>query len=107
MTNDTLVSFLADTLAMWGVAGRVEAGDAPVVALIRAQNGTVVWIERGRAELPFRWFARWRAAGEAAGSAREAHPRACASLVGLLNALRSALGVDRGSPVRIAATPGA
>ncbi|HUP93725.1 MAG TPA: hypothetical protein VM164_02370 [Burkholderiales bacterium] len=104
MTDDLLLSFLSETLAMWGVAGTVEGGEAPVVALICAQNGTLVWIERGGAELPFRWFARWRAAGDAADGA---HRRACASLVGLLSALRRALGVDRGSAVRVAPVPGA
>ena len=102
MTDDLLLSFLSDTLAMWGVAGTVEAGEAPTVALIRAQNGTVVWIERAGADLPFRWFARSRVAGDAAD---DAHRRACASLVGLLNALRRALGVDRGSAVRVAPRP--
>ena len=99
MTDDLLRTFLSDTLAMWGVAGTVECGEAPVVALIRTQEGTVVWIERGGAELPFRWFARWRAAGDAEDAA---HRRPCASLVGLLSALRRALAVDRGSAVRVA-----
>ena len=99
MTDDLLLAFLSDTLAMWDVAGTVERGEAPVVALIRAQDGTVVWIERGGAEHPFRWFARWRAEGDAEDAA---HRRPCASLVGLLSALRRALDVDRGSPVRVA-----
>jgi hypothetical protein len=102
MTDDLLLSFLSDTLAMWRVAGTVEGGDAPVVALIRAQNGTLVWIEHAGAELPFRWVARWRAAGDAADGA---HRRPCASLVGLLSALRRALDVDRGSAVRVASAP--
>jgi hypothetical protein len=99
MTHASLVAFLSDTLAMWGVAGTVEAGEAPAVAVVRAQNGTVVWIERAGADLPFRWFACSRAPGDAAEGA---HRRACASLVGLLSALRRALGVDRGSAVRVA-----
>ena len=103
MTDDRLLPFLSDTLAMWGVTGSVEGGAAPVVALIRAHNGTVVWIERAGAELPFRWFACWHAAGNEADGA---HRRACASLVGLLGALRRALDVDRGSPVRIASMSG-
>ena len=98
MTDDLLLVFLSDTLAMWGVAGTVEGGEAPVVALIRAHDGTIIWIERGGAELPFRWFARWRSAGDPEGAA---HRRPCASLVGLLSALRRALDVDRGSAVRV------
>jgi hypothetical protein len=97
---------LADTLALWRVDGTVEPGEAPVVALVRAADGTTVWVERpGGHDLPLRWLVRWRAADEAPGGAREARPRACASLVGLLNAMRGALGVDRGNPVVIAPAP--
>ena len=99
MTNDLLLAFLSDTLAMWGIAGTVECGDAPVVAFIRTQDGTLVWIERAGADIPFRWFARWRVAGDAEDAA---YRRPCASLVGLLSALRRALDVDRGSAVRVA-----
>jgi hypothetical protein len=38
---------------------------------------------------------------------REERSRPCASLVGLLNALRGALDVERGNAVRIAAAPSA
>ena len=97
-TDDTrLRDFLADTLALWRVDGAVEPGVAPVVATVRTTGGTIICIERpSDPELPLRWLVRSRAA---------ARPRACASLVGLLNALRGALGVDRGSPVRIAPGP--
>jgi hypothetical protein len=103
MRND--LAFLKETLDLWGIAGTVEAGEAPVVAVIRADNGAIVWIERTEAGTPFRWLARWRAAGEAPGGVRERRPRACASVVGLLSALRSALGVDRGTPLRVAPAP--
>ena len=99
MTQDRLLAFLSDTLAMWGVAGTVEGGEAPVVALIRTQNGTLVWIERAGADIPFRWFARWCVPSDAEDAANR---RPCASLVGLLSALRRALDVDRGSAVRVA-----
>ena len=99
MTQDRLLAFLSDTLAMWGVAGTVEPGESPVVALIRAHDGTVIWIERAGAEIPFRWLARWRTPDDVAGGANR---RPCASLVGLLSALRRALDVDRGSAVRVA-----
>ena len=110
-TDDSAVrSFLADTLALWRVAGTVERGAAPVVAVVRDAAGTIVWIERpAEHDIPCRWLVRWRGAGEAPGGAREARPRPCASLVGMLGAVRGALGVERGSAVRIvpADDPGA
>jgi len=97
--------FLADSLALWRVAGTVEAGEPPIVAVIRANDGPILWVERPSGQgMPFRWFVRWR--GAAPGGPREEHPRACASLVGMLNAVRGALGVDRGAAVRIAPAPG-
>ena len=99
-------AFLADSLALWRVAGAVEAGEAPVVAVIRAGTGAIVWIERPSGEdVPFRWAVRWRGAGDASGGPREVRPRACGSFVGLLKAVRGALGVDRGSAVRVAPAP--
>ena len=98
--------FLADSLALWRVAGSVESGDTPDVTVVRAGQGTTVWVERSREEgIPFRWLVRWRAASDAPGGARERHPRPCTSVVGMLNAVRSALGVDRGAAVRIAPSP--
>ena len=97
--------FLADSLALWQVGGTVQAGDASVVAEIRARNGALVWIERAADDTPFRWCARWRSAGAAPGGVRELRPRACGSLVGLLAAVRDALGVERGAAVRIVPAP--
>ncbi len=101
--NARVRDLLTDSLALWRVSGAVEAGELPVVAVVHADSGTMVWVERAAGDhAPVRWLVRWRRAGEPAGSPRERHPRACASLVGLLNALRAALDVNRGSPVRIA-----
>ena len=100
------VDFLAETLALWGVAGTVEPGAGPLIAVVRAGTGAIAWIERVDDEgLPFRWAVRWRAAGDAPGALRERRPRMCGSLVGVLSALRSALDVERGTPVRIAPAP--
>ena len=96
--------FLADTLALWQIEGAVESGEAPVVAMVRAAKGATIWIERADSG-PFRWLVRWRSASEAAGGPREKHPRGCASLLGVLGAMRSALGIDRGSALRIAPAP--
>lgn len=100
-----LRAFLADSLALWQVTGTVQAGLAPVVAEIRSSSGAIVWVERAGEDTPFKWFARWRSAGDAPGGVRELRPRACGSLAGLLGAVRDALGVERGSPVRIVPAP--
>ena len=103
MNDERLRELLADSLALWRVAGVVESGEAPAAAVIRGATGTLVWIERpATRDVPFRWLVRWRGAGEAPGSAREQRPKACASLVGMLGAVRGALGVERGSAIRIA-----
>jgi hypothetical protein len=100
--NASLTEFLADSLALWRIDGVVEAGALPVVAVIRAGD-CVVRIERPAGDdAAWRWFVRWRNADMI-----DERSRPCASLVGLLNALRGALGVERGNAVRIAPTPAA
>ena len=95
--NAELVAFLADSLALWNVDGDVVAGSEPVVAVIRARD-CVVTIERHvDDDAPWRWFVRWH---EANASERS---RPCASIPGLLNALRRALDVERGSALRVVA----
>jgi hypothetical protein len=89
--------FLADSLALWRVDGVVEAGTLPVVAVIHAAGNTV-WIERAADDVPWRWFVRWRSVDMG-----EERSRPCTSLAGLLNAVRGALGVERGNPLRIVA----
>jgi hypothetical protein len=106
VNDERLCAFLRDSLELWGVGGTVEAGERPTLAAIHAHSGTLVWIERiAPSDLPFRWAVRWRGAGDVPGGPRELRPKACPSLVGLLSAIRAALGVDRGSPVRIAPQP--
>lgn len=97
--NSEVVAFVADSLALWQVEGSVEAGAAPVVAVVYAR-GRVIAIERNTEDdAPWRWFVRWHEDG----SANE-RSRPCASLTGMLNALRRALGVERGSAVRVVAS---
>ena len=99
-------AFLADSLRLRRVAASVEAGKPPIVAVIRTQEGAIVWVERPSGQaMPFRWLVRSRGAGEAPGSPREEHPRACASLVTLLNTIRGLLRADHGSTARIAPAP--
>ena len=95
--DERVRAFLADSLALWRVAGTVDAGEPPTVAVIRTEAGAIVSVERpAQADMPFRWIVRAR------GSERA---RPCASLVGLLNGLRNVLGVERGAAVRIAPAP--
>ena len=91
MNDDRIRDFLKDSLILWRVDGTVEPGEAPVVAVIRAGDGTTVRIERKPA--PFRWLVHAE------------RPRPCASIAGVLNALRSALGVERGSAIRVTPAP--
>jgi hypothetical protein len=96
-----LREFLADSLALWKIAGTVEAGAPPVFALIRVSGGAAVWVERAvGSDMPCRWLVRWRSP-----AMHEERSRPCASLVGMLNAVRGALGVESGSAVRIAPAP--
>jgi hypothetical protein len=93
-----IVPFLAESLALWQVNGAVEAGTLPVVAVIRASD-CVVFVERNtNDDAPWRWFVRWRNA-----DMREERSRPCASLPGVLNAVRRALGVERGNALRVVA----
>jgi hypothetical protein len=105
VADDQVRAFLAETLDLWHVRAVVESGAPRSTAVIRAENGTVVWIERpGEPGVPFRWHVRWRRAGDLRGG-REHHPKACASIVGVLAALRTAFGLERGQALRIAAAP--
>ena len=93
-----VLAFLADSLALWQVDGTVDAGTAPVIAVIHAGECTV-WVERNRNdEMPWRWFVRWRDA-----DMREERSRPCPSVAGMLNAVRRALNVERGNAVRVVA----
>lgn len=91
MNDERIREFLADSLTLWGVEGDIEPAEAPIVAVIRARDGTSASIERKTP--PFRWIVH---AGR---------PRPCASIAGVLNALRSALGVERGEAVRVTPRP--
>ena len=91
MNDDRIREFLKDSLALWRVDGTVEAGETPVVAVIRAHDGPTVRVERKSP--PFRWLVHAE------------RPRPCASIAGVLNALRGALGVERGTAIRVTPAP--
>lgn len=98
--DDRIRALLADTLALWAIDGTIGPGAAPCVAEVRASDGRVVHVDRAQAGSGFRWFVRWR--DPASGGERA--PRPCGSFGGVLKALRMALQVDRGAPLRIAAS---
>jgi G3E family GTPase len=101
--EDLLRDFLRHTLAMWHVRGTVEPGEGSVVAMIVLQDGSQMWVERLSDGAPFRWSVRCGHAGASEASPRERRPRRCASISGVLNAMRLTLNIDRGTPVRVAA----
>lgn len=95
--------FLAETLSLWRVEGAVETGVAPVVAIVRLQEGATMWIERaGASEAPFRWWVRSRRRDDHSTDTRALRAKPCASIAGVLGAMRIAFGVDRGRAIRIA-----
>jgi hypothetical protein len=70
MDDSRLRGFLADSLALWRVAGKVAPGEEPVVAVVQADDGALVWIERASGEgMPCRWLVRWRGARRDRGHA--------------------------------------
>jgi hypothetical protein len=106
VSDSRVRAFFASSLDLWNVQGIVDIDDASEMIVIRPENGTVVWVERVReSDVPFRWAVRWRAAPGASHDSRERRPKLCGSLVGALNAVRLALGVERGSPLRISQEP--
>jgi G3E family GTPase len=105
--DDTLHAFLQHTMRLWDVAGTVEPGAHASIFVLRSERA-LVSIERvADAAIPFRWRVGWRLPGEAVPGARERRPRLCASLVGVLKALRTALRIERGEALRVAAAPAA
>ena len=94
MTDAELRSLLLDCLKLWGVEGRITAGDTGLV--IGTQNG-VFTVARAEPELrPLRWFYQ---TPERVAAGRP--PRAVPSVVALLSALRNAMEGTGGDRLRI------
>ena len=94
MTDAELRGLLIDCLTLWGIDGRVAAGDAGME--LRTMDGLFV-VQRASTDLhPMRWLLQTpprRAANRPA--------RAAPSIGALLSALRNALGTERGVSLRI------
>ncbi len=100
-------ALLADSLAVWHVRGAVQAGEPPTVAVIHAEDGTVVRVEHALdSERPVRWWVRWREFNAAAQGGNTSRSRPCTSAVGLLRAVREALGAEGGRRLRIGPSAG-
>ena len=99
-----VVQFLVDTLELWRVEATVEAARAPCVAVVRVDKRAIAWVERAApTDMTFRWIVRF--AIDSLSDPTKARARPCSSLIGLLNALRIGLKVERGSALRVAGAP--
>jgi hypothetical protein len=94
MTAAELRGLLLDCLTLWGIEGRVAAGDTGME--IRTMDELFV-VQPAPPDLhPVRWLLQTpprRVAGRS--------PRATPSIGALLSALRTALGAERGVSLRI------
>jgi hypothetical protein len=87
MTPPALRALLADSLTLWGVAGRVEIADGGVRIVADEQVLHVTQAEPG--EAPMRWWL-----------ISETRRRPAASMLGLLRSLRYALNATSAEPAR-------
>lgn len=89
MTPPELRDLLADSLALWGVAARPRVVEEGVA--LGAPDGTALRVTAAiPAELPLRWWLE-----------RPGQRRGCTSVLGLLRALRNAVGADVGTARRL------
>lgn len=99
-------ALLVDSLAVWHVRGAVQAGEPPAVAVIHAEDGTVVRVEPApESESPVRWWVRWHRMDAAMRGAGATRSRPCTSAVGLLRTVREALSAEGGRRLQIAPSP--
>ena len=87
MNPPALRALLADSLTLWGVAGRVEIADGGVRIVADEQVLHVTQAEPG--EAPMRWWL-----------ISETRRRPAASVLGLLRSLRYALNATAAEPAR-------
>ncbi len=94
MTPSALRDLLADSLALWGVEGRVVVAETGVAV---HSTGPVLLVSAADAtDGPIRWWLT-----------RDGRRRPCPSVLGLLRSLRNALGAPGAAPgrVRVSAAP--
>lgn len=101
-SDERVRTFLALTLAQWSVDATVEAGAAPVVALLRFADGRAdIALERTASADPFRWYVSRAALSTGDPGSLLPARRPCGSLVGVLGALRRTLNIASGGPARV------
>lgn len=88
MTPPALRDLLADSLALWGVAGRVSVAEDGVA--VAADGVRLVIAAAVPGDDPIRWWV-----------IRNGRKRPCPSVLGLLRTVRNALGVPGASPARL------
>ncbi|MFM7690957.1 MAG: hypothetical protein ACKPAC_16125 [Alphaproteobacteria bacterium] len=87
MNPTALRALLADSLTLWGVAGRVDITDGGV--RLTAGNQVLHVAQAAPAEAPMRWWL-----------ISETRRRPAASMLGLLRSLRYALNATNAEPAR-------
>ena len=94
MTPSALRDLLADSLALWGVAGRVVVAETGVA--VHAAGAVLVIAPADASDGPIRWWLT-----------RDGRRRPCPSVLGLLRSLRNALGAPGAAPgrARVSAAP--
>ena len=91
LVERTLV-LLRESLIIWRTAGEVRAGPTPTIAIVCPIAGNKIYIDMANCdEAPVRWWVRWDDQ-----QATRPRTRPCTSIVGLLRAVRNALGVSPG-----------
>ena len=87
MNPPALRALLADSLTLWGVAGRVEIADESIKII--AGEKVLHVTQAAPAQAPMRWWL-----------ISEARRRPAASVLGLLRSLRYALNATSAEPAR-------
>lgn len=87
MNPPALRALIADSLALWGVAGRADIADGGI--RITAADMVLDISRASSAEAPIRWWL-----------ISEARQRPAASMLGLLRSLRYALNATSAEPAR-------
>jgi len=88
VTPPALRDLLADSLALWGAAGRVSVMDDGVAVV--TEGVRLVIAPAAPDDDPIRWWVT-----------RDGRRRPCPSVLGLLRTVRNALGVPGASPARL------
>jgi hypothetical protein len=97
VTDAELRALLIDCMTLWGMNARIDAGADGLK--IAARPGTFL-VQRAATDMrPVRWLLH---TPERSAAGRP--PRATPSIVALLSALRTALGAEGGSKLRIGET---